>query len=216
MFVSLTGCARMVRSYVTPFYQQPLPVGSGKTFFVCPLDQGNMNNPEFFHYAGMVGKELERHGFKLAGTNRTERADFIVLLGYGISGGTPMTYSVPVFGQTGGGVTRHTGTFTANTLSFSSGNRYSTSGSFSGHSYSAPQFGQVDTEIETVREYDRFAVIAIADWKATTADRLPIVYVNRVKSTGTGGEIAAVMPKIIAAMFSDFPGTSGKTRRVVK
>ncbi len=39
-------------------------------------------------------------------------------------------------------------------------------------------------------------------------------YEGRVESTGDTGELPAVMPYLIRALFTDFPGNNGQTRRV--
>ena len=194
--------------------KEPLPIAQGKTFFVCPLDKANMNSPEFFSYAGIVAQNMELNGFKLAGKDSKVLADYAVMLGYGIGSGTPMTYSVPMYGQTGGGTAFHNGSFNANTMSYSTGNQYNTSGSYSGYSYSAPQYGVVGSDTETEMEYERFVVMTIVDMHKTTSDHLEVVYETRVKSSGSSSELAVVMPTLIKAMFQNFPGVSGKTKRI--
>lgn len=39
-------------------------------------------------------------------------------------------------------------------------------------------------------------------------------YEGRVESTGETGSLPAVMPSLIRALFSDFPGNNGQTRRI--
>ncbi len=39
-------------------------------------------------------------------------------------------------------------------------------------------------------------------------------YEGRVESTGQSGSLPAVMPYLIRALFTDFPGNSGQTRRI--
>jgi hypothetical protein len=42
------------------------------------------------------------------------------------------------------------------------------------------------------------------------------VFEGRVVSTGRSAEIAAVLPQMIDSLFTNFPGESGKTKRVGK
>ncbi len=60
------------------------------------------------------------------------------------------------------------------------------------------------------REFERYLSIIIAE----SADRSKIVYTGRVRSIGPSGDMKDLLPPMLDALFSEFPGPSGKGRDV--
>lgn len=183
---------------------------TGKSFFVYPLQTENLNSPEFFHYAGIIAENLEEKGYRLAGKDKI--ADYLVVLGYGIDGGREKLYSVPIFGQTGGGSTYHAGNFTGSG-SNNSGNSYNYGGTYSGYSFKAPTFGVVGASTGSRTIYKRELYLNILEIKPSQEKKFNSIYTGRVTSSGSSGEISEVVPYMVKAMFKDFDAASGKTKK---
>jgi hypothetical protein len=107
-------------------------------------------------------------------------ADYAVALYYGIDGGRTEVSSYPTYGQTSPGVTS-TGYVGSRPVSI----------------YTPPTYGYTGTSTSSNTVYGRAIRINIMVYEATG------------KSEGTSGDINAVLPSIIDAMFIDWPGKSG-------
>ena len=77
-----------------------------------------------------------------------------------------------------------------------------------------PQFGVVGSQTGSVTLYKRYLRIYIVERARSKPNQPFVVFESRALSEGASGEIAQVMPVIIRAAFSEFPGVSGKTRAV--
>lgn len=104
-----------------------------KRYMIFPAsDSIASGDLQFREYANMADVALEARGFKKVEV--VEDCDIFVLLRYSISG--PQTsyssYSIPLYGQTGGGTTYQSGTVYNNTSGFSN---------YRGQSYTQPQYG---------------------------------------------------------------------------
>ena len=55
--------------------------------------------------------------------------------------------------------------------------------------------------------------VDIFDAKKSTKDRPVKVFEGVAKSHDSGGQLSVVMPAMIGALFTNFPGKSGKTER---
>ena len=194
----LASCRSLpVRSEVTRFHRLPA-VGNGETFFIANLtDPGD--SIEGTEYAGHVAAHLTRYGWQLVDPSKKD-PDYMVFIGYGHldSSGRTVENTRNVYGQRGGGTTYHSGSVTG------SGG----SASYSGTSYSVPQWGVVGTQTTSHTVYDRYLFMTIRTWKEKET-----VFESRTFSTGKAGEIAQVLPQMIDALFKEFPGESGDTNK---
>ena len=188
-----SGCAS-VGSYVTSFHKLP-PVGDGKTFDIVPLEH-QKGSIEFSTYEERVSKKIEEHGY-IRVRNSSTIPNYLVYIDYGIDDGTATSGSLPIFGQTGGGYS-----FSTTTLS---------SGSYSGLTYTQPQYGQVGSIPYRHTSYKRHLNMTIIDSRKSNKGNIIKVYEGRVLSTGSSIEISVVLPTMIEALFKHFPGQSGKT-----
>ena len=195
----LVSCGSMVKSDVTRFHSLP-PTGDGKSFSIQP-SSANRPGIEFNTSAGRVAGHLQAYGWRQASYSS---ADYLVTLGYQMGGSSTRSGSIPIFGQTGGGTTYHSGSVN----SYGSGG--SAYGSYSGTSYTPATFGQVGSTPYNVTVHDRFCVVGIRTKGGQS------VFEGRANSTGTSSEISEVLPAMIDSIFTEFPGSSGKTKRVSK
>jgi hypothetical protein len=189
----VTACS-VLHSNVTAFHTFPPKSAISGTIVIVP-GRGISPSLEFQSYAARIYAELAKRGLTEASAPST--ADFVGVFTYGIDSGRDHIYSTPIYGQTGGGTTFHSGSI------------YGTGGgaSYTGSSYTPATFGVTGSLTETEVLFTRVAELSIsrqADSKA--------VWQGRNVSSGSGGEIAQVLPTMIQALLKDFPGQSGKTR----
>lgn len=193
--VLLSNCST-VQSDVTRFHTLP-PRGSGETFTV--QSASSRSALEFGAYATRIASHLQAYGWSQA---PLESANYIVLVDYKIGGSHERHGSLPIMGQTGGGTTYHSGS--VNTY----GSYGSSYGTFSGTSYTPATYGVVGAIPYSITLHNRYLKMEIRDRDGRA------VFEGRVASTGPTGEIAAVLPEMIDALFSKFPGESGETKRI--
>ncbi len=188
----LSACGTMISADVTSFHEDKALV-PGKTFTVVPL-QNQKNSLEFRQYAGLVEEKLKEQGYI---PSNSKSAYYSVNLRYGIDDGRKVTSSYPIYGQTGGGTTYHSGSVNSYGGGF---------GTFSGTSYTAPQYGIVGSGVSSHTEFTRVLALDIFNQKTNKK-----VYEGSVKSVGSTGTFSVVSKCLIQALFQKFPGDNGKT-----
>lgn len=191
--VLLGGC--FVESKVTTFHYLSEGQSLDGSAYVVP-GEGASSGIEFDLYANRVLTNLQPHGITKASSRAS--ADYIIRLGYSIDSGKSHTYSTPEYGLTGGGSTFHSGTI------YGSGG----TASYSGTSYTIPQYGVTGYSTQSHVKYGRKLTLDISDRR--TGKRL---WEGRNLSEGGSNELVEVIPTMIDAALQDFPGESGKTRR---
>jgi hypothetical protein len=192
----------MVHSNISTFHR--LPAGAdGKTFVVMPSDKNKNGSLEFDTYARRVAAKLSARGYRPVELAQ-QQPDYVVFLDYAIDGGKTMTGSTPIIGQTGGGTTYH------------SGSVMGTGGSafYSGYSYTPPTYGVVGQAPYSTTVYTRILVLEVLDAPKLLTGTVEKLYETKVVSAGSIGNLPDVVPAMIEAIFKDFPGLSGATRRV--
>lgn len=180
-------------SDVTRFHRLP-PAGNGETFTVTCFhkDGGQL---ETSVYSSQIVQELEKYGWRYAGSGKA--AKYRVGYDYGISSGRTVHGTQPIFGQTGGGTTFHSGTVRT-------GGGY---GSYSGTSTTMPTFGIVGAVPTQTTVFDRYLFLVVKDGKSNVLE-------TRTFSSGSSSSISRVLPYMITSTFTGFPGASGKTETV--
>ena len=126
-------------------------------------------------------------------------------MSYGIGSGKTSVSSSPVIGRTGGGYTDSRGTV----LNPAGGMKY-----YSGSSYSMPTYGVVGTRTSSSTTYTRNLAIDIVDTPSLNSKKPKKIYEGRVVSSGSCGEINYIIDAMMESLLKDFPGTSGKSKKV--
>ena len=104
--LTIAGCM-LVHGEVSSFSSLS-PTTYGEQFFMLPNEE-QATSVEFNQYASSVARRLEQKGcYRVMDSSK---AKYFVLLDYGVVGSSKKTDSMPVYDQTGGGTTTHTGTF---------------------------------------------------------------------------------------------------------
>ena len=197
--ILLSGCAGLVKSNVTSFHEIEGDVTGAKYAFV-PLE-GQENNLEYRTYCNLVEKEIKNHG---AIKTSLDDADYLVTFSYGIDDGSEQVVSTPIFGQTGVSSSHTTGSATAygNTAYGSATTTYT------------PSYGVVGTSTSSRTVYTRILRLNVYPKAAVSQGNYTPIYESEVKSKGRSGQLSGVMPSLIYALFKEFPGESGKSRKV--
>lgn len=197
-FALLGGCANIFVSDVSVFHEIPSNF-SGATYAVIPFkeQQGSLEHKS---YKLAVERELSAKGLKAV---PVESADIVVFMTYGIDDGKQVVGSYPIFGQTGVA------------SSYTSGSVYSYGrfGNYAGSTTYTPTYGVIGTGVSTDTEYTRYFKLELMDKHALEKNQINKLYEGKVVSKGSSGQLSVVMPYMVKALFEDFPGKSGSTRR---
>jgi len=184
--ILLAGC-QSISADVTVF--QDFPNTAPQTFTV--KSSGSLEEKA---YSDMIASQLTNKGWILKSGGAVE-----VTFAHSIDGGRDVVSSVPIFGQTGGGVAFSQGTV------FGGG----TSAMYSGTTYSPATFGVVGAAAVTNTVYKRQLQILFVESRTQRH-----LYEVSVLSQGTSGTFGAVAPCLIAAAFQKFPQGNGTNAKV--
>ena len=201
LLVAAGGATAYVRSDVSIFHELPPAAASALKYSAMPL-KAQEGSLEHKFYEGLVKAELGKLGYV---ETPADAADVIVFLEYGIDDGKQVVSSYPIIAQVGGG----TG-FTSGTLRNSSG-RYVT---YSGLVTHTPTYEVVGTGVASQTVFTRFVRVDFLDPAELRNGKVTKLLEARVVSSGTGSQLAPVMPAMIRALFQEFPGKTGTTRQV--
>ncbi len=190
--LTLAACASTFRSDVARFHRLN-EVPQTATFVVVPAgDSKQASSLEFEQHAGLVHRELTNFGYRPASAGAT--AELTVEVDYGVSHGEQVVRSRPTvfYGFYGRSSPFYTG--------------YWYRGSLYGHY----PFGYRDTYTETMYTRTRKMVIV----RSGDAGR-EVLFEGEVVSVGRDRHLLEIMPYLVQAMFTSFPGESGVTKEVV-
>jgi hypothetical protein len=203
----LAGCATPSESdshgklytSVTIFHSLPTNI-IGSTFVVLG-DTNLIGSVEHDSYLKLVQTELEAR--QLRAVDVSDNPDWLVIVHYQVYPPQKFSDSRPVFGQIGGGgYTQHQGTVWGN----------SGSSSYSGSSYTAPQYGVVGYRNTEGYWFGWGLRIEFYDGAAYRARRVAQRYEAKSIASGRGGSLAEAIPVMVHQIFREFPGKSGVTR----
>ena len=204
---ALSACATPgFRADVSRFQQMPAP--QGQRFAVMPAEGEGQDGLEFQHYASIVSSEMTRLGYVPA--NSGETADFRVTLRYGVDDGRERIVREPGFRDP-----------------------------FWGPGWGYPGYGRFGGRPMIVRTprgyayvpgfYDPF--LFGPGWNSFN-ERSYTVYTSNldllIQRNGTGehlfegsaqavsrdNDLTRLVPNLVSALFTDFPGSNGETVRI--
>jgi hypothetical protein len=197
--LALGGCATGLPTQVSRFQAMPAP--QGQTFAIVPVD--GKAGLEFGEYAGLVSRHLTALGYREAPSR--EAANFVVELGYGVDEGRQRIVSRPDPFRPAG--------FGGYGFGYGRPYHYSRYGYFGRrrspfyYGWDDPWYGGYD-RIESYTIYTSHLEMDIrgADGRS--------LFEGRAQARSTTDELTALVPNLIEAMFTDFPGRSGETVRI--
>ena len=198
---ALSGCATGFPAQVSRYQAMPAP--QGQSFVVVPMDSRQIGGLEFSRYAGMVAQGMQAQGYVPAAS--IQGATMVVRLGYGVDQGRteirrdPFAYSRLGYGPYGYG---------AFGRPYYSRWRYYGARSPFYYGWNDPFYG-MDGGIETNTFYTSFLDLDIRR-KADNAS----LFEGHAKARSYTDNLGTLVPNLVEAMFTGFPGRSGETVKI--
>jgi Domain of unknown function (DUF4136) len=202
LMLALAACAQPFRADVSRFQSQ-LPAPAGQTFAVVADDPALSGGIEFSQYARLVEANLARVGYQPIGD--PARADLIVRFNYGVDNGRTRIRSTgfghdpfwsPWYGYGYGG--------------------YGGWGRYGHRSFYGPglwNYGWYDpwfdNHIESYTVYTSGIDLKI-DRRAGGVR----LFEGKAEAVSTSNRLQYLVPNLIEAMFTNFPGNSGEAVRI--
>lgn len=191
LVAGLAACTTPFKADVSRF-AVPLPAPQGQSFAVVPEDPKLAGGLEFATYANSVAAEMQELGYVRAAT--PEGADLLVRFDYRVDGGRERVRTDfngagfgPGWGRWGGWGGRGFGAW--------------------GYGFNDPFFGGPD-----VRSYTIYTSgIDLKIDRAADGQRL---FEGKAEAVSRSNRLPRLVPNLVDAMFTDFPGNSGETLRI--
>ena len=195
----LTGCATSRVETTTITYQGQDAAVRG-TIYVSSGTEESAKSLAFNSIRNRVAAHFSQKGYQPV--NDYKDAQYVAYVNYTINNGKTLNSTVPIVGQTGGG------------MSYSSGTVRSAGGfaSYTGSTYTPPTFGVVGVANSQHTEYLRQVQIDV--FKVNGSKLGSKVYEIVGTSSGSCSNLMAILPTIIDGMFEKFPGEDGKAVKV--
>jgi Domain of unknown function (DUF4136) len=201
--LALSACATPFRADVSRFQQ--LPPAQGQSFAIMAADPKDVGGIEFGQYAGLVASRMQALGYTPAAPGA--KADLNVLFDYGVDAGkerrvvTRDPFYDPYWGFGHSGFYRPIPVQTRYGIRFVSG--YYDPFLFGGLGYG----GGYDVDSFTV-------YTSGIDLKIKRAVDGQNVFEGKAEAKSRSNKLAYLVPNLVEAMFTGFPGNSGETVRI--
>ena len=200
------ACTEPFQARVARF--QSLPAPAGQTFTIQSHDPRKAGGLEFATYANLVTQRLAAVGFRPASDPRT--ATLVVNFDYAVTQPRERVETRPGFGYGGFGYPYggfgYGGGF-GRGFDYGGGFGYGGFGGYGGYG-GFGGFGDYP-EVYSQTIYNSYVDMRIN----RTADNVA-VFEGRAETTATTNDLTRLVPNLITAIFTNFPGNSGQTLRV--
>jgi len=216
--LGLQACATGLPAKVTRYSAMPAP--AGQTFYVVPAEAGQ-GGLEFNRYASLVAQQLAARGYRQAAS--TAAADMLVKVRYDVDEGTT-EYTVDPFARSRYYNRFYRGYYDPFYGGYFGRPYYSRYGYYSRYRdpfywgwddpfwYHSPYAGYGPGYREPIREYTVYKSELELDI-VRRVDNAPLFDGKAVARSQTD-ELERLVPNLIEAMFTGFPGQNGKTVRI--
>jgi len=189
LLLGLAACASNFRADVSRFQSQ-LPAPQGQTFAVVADDPALAGGLEFSQYAQLVNQQMEKLGYREASP---ENATLLVRFDYGVDNGRERIRSTgfsrdPFWGPWYGY------------------RPYHYRSSMWGYGWYDPWF---DNDVQSYTVYTSGIELKID--RAADGQRL---FEGKAEAASSSNRLQYLVPNLVEAMFTDFPGNSGETVRI--
>lgn len=196
--LAAAACTTPFRADVARFQQMPAP--QGQSFYIQPADDEKSGGLEFATYANLVAAELSQYGYTPASS--AADATLVVTMEYSVDNGRERVVATPGY---------HGGFWGHRSLFYSP--------YYSRFGWRSPYYrGWYDPFFDSgfgypeVRAYTQYT--SALDLRiARTADGEP-VFEGRARARSRSDALTELVPNLIEAMFTDFPGNSGEEVRI--
>lgn len=199
--LALSACAESINTTVSRYQAMPAP--QGQTFFVSPAGgMANNGGLEFQRYASVVAQQLQARGYTPAADGQS--ANMIVQFGYGIDRGQVRYVEDPFYRNRyyGGFYGPYWGLYRPR-FGWGWGGGYSWG--WDDPFWSGYGRGGIDSYVEYHSQIDLHIRQA-----ATNAP----LFDGRAQARSETNRLDVVIPSLVDAMFTGFPGRSGETVKI--
>lgn len=213
---ALSGCATGFPAQVSRYQAMPAP--QGQSFVVVPMDVRESGGLEFSRYASMVAQGMQAQGYVPAASIAS--ATMVVRLGYGVDQGTVQYDRDPFgydgFGGFGGSLYGGYRGYRGFPGAYYGRPYYSRWGHYGGRSpfyygWDSP-FGSPYGYGGGVSSYTVYRSHLDLDIRRK-GDNASL-FEGRARARSHNDNLAVLVPNLIEAMFTGFPGRSGETVRI--
>ncbi len=193
LLVAVAACAAPFKADVSRFQSQ-LPAPAGESFVVTTDDPKLEGGLEFAQYAGLVAQRMQKLGYTQAATKAN--ADLIVKFDYGVDNGRERIRS------------------NMGSPYWDPWNRFGPYGFYPRGYWGGPwRYGWYDPffdgGIDSYTVYTSGINLKID--RASDGKRL---FEGRAEAVSTSNHLQYLVPNLVEAMFTNFPGNSGETVRI--
>ncbi len=200
--LALSACATGFPAQVSRFQAMPAP--QGQSFVIQSADPKDQGGLEFSQYANLVRRHLIAQGYSEAPSARA--ASFVVTLDYGVDNGRTEVRTYP---GTGFGYSR---------LGWGGYHPYYSRFGYFGRRYHPFYYGWYDPFFDSpfdypeVRSYTVYTSFLDMDIKRTTDGQS--LFEGTARARSQTDELQVLVPNLVEAMFTNFPGRSGETVKI--
>lgn len=197
--VGLSACATGFPAKVSRYQAMPAP--QGQSFVVVPADARDMGGLEFSRYADMVAAGMQAQGYTRAAS--IDQATMVVQLGYGVDQGRTEYVEDPFY------YSRRYDPYWAGYYGRPYYSRYGRRSAFY-YGWEDPfWFSPWDRSVRSYTSYKSELTMNIRR-KTDNAS----LFEGRAQARSTDDNLARIVPNLVEAMFTGFPGRSGETVRI--
>lgn len=197
----ISGCATAplpVETNVSIFHQMPPHVGMKFAMIPHKDQEGGL---EYKAYAELISNELRKVGMT---ATTPQDAQVAVFIRYGIDTGREVTSSYPIFGQTG----------VASSSTYGTASTYGNTSTINATTYNTPSYGVIGSGSRSDTVYRRFLDLEIIEMSSLKANtKIVKLYEGKARSEGILNQLPTIMPPMIQAIFKEFPGQNGRSRK---
>lgn len=209
--LALSACATGLPTKVSRFQAMPAP--QGQSFVVQAADAQDRGGLEFSQYADLVRSHLVAQGYSEAASPQS--ASFIVSLDYGVDQGREKIVTTPGgFGSFGGGYGGYGGfgdPFYRGYHPYYSRFGYYGRRSPFYYGWDDP-FWYSSFGYDRVRSYTQYTSFLDMDIKRAADGQS--LFEGTAQARSRTDELQTLVPNLVEAMFTNFPGRSGETVRI--
>lgn len=203
--LALAGCATPFKADVARFQTQ-LPAPQGQSFTIESANPALAGGIEFGQYANLVASELTRYGYRAAAPG--EAADLVVRFDYGIDKGRERVRTTPGFNDPWYGGYYGRGFYRPVIVRGPGGRRY-VHGWYDPWRWGGFGSGWGYNDVESYTVYTSGLGLQID--RASDGSRL---FEGRAEAQSRGNDLQQIVPNLVEAMFTGFPGNSGERVRI--
>ncbi|WP_118857019.1 DUF4136 domain-containing protein [Sphingomonas mesophila] len=208
--LGLGGCATGFPAQVSRYQAMPAP--QGQTFFVVPTDPAQQGSLEFQRFGALVAQAMQAQGYQPASTPTA--ATMIVRMDYGVDDGETVLVRDP-FSRSMYADPFYNGRYDPFYRGYYGRPYYSRYGGYYGgrspyyYGWNDPYWYSPYGGVNTYTRYQSFLTLDIR--RAGDNQQL---FGGRAEARSTSGNLGILVPNLVGAMFTGFPGRSGETIRI--